>query len=187
MLDLQISGLDTSTTHSVNFINMMWRISLHTLTLWIHIFKFTSEPEKEGKLAFLDTCVCIHNDSSTKITVFRKLTHTDQYLNFHSNHHLQHKRFVVKTLFHRGDIFITSPEEYAQEISQLKITTINFGYLMQLIKPRPLPNRMHPIYLQIRFKYLSHTCDECQKSWPMYLINMELKFTMSLSTHFVLF
>ena len=82
--------------------------------------QFTSEPQKEEKLAFLDTCVCIHNNSSTKINVFRKHTHTDQYLNFHFNHHFQHKRSVVKTLFHRADILIISPEDHAQEISHLK-------------------------------------------------------------------
>ena len=48
--------------------------------------KFTTEPEKDSKLPFLDLCTRILDDESTKITIYWKPTHTDQYLNFNSSH-----------------------------------------------------------------------------------------------------
>ena len=53
--------------------------------------KFAIEPETNSKLTFLDLCTHILDDGSTKLTIYRKPTLADQYLNFKSHHPLVQK------------------------------------------------------------------------------------------------
>ena len=82
--------------------------------------KFTTEPEMEGKLPFLDSCTTLNDGGSLDLTVYRKPTHTDQYLNFDSSHHFQHKRFVVRTLINRANCMVTKPKQKDAEIRHVK-------------------------------------------------------------------
>ena len=52
--------------------------------------RFTMEESKNRELPFLDTRVKIGEDGKVKFDVYRKPTHTDQYLQFGSNHHMSH-------------------------------------------------------------------------------------------------
>ena len=82
--------------------------------------QFTTEPETQGKLPFIDLCVTVLDDASTKITIYRKPTHTDQYLNFNSQHPLIHKRSVVRTLTSRAQLYVTTAEDRKAEISHVR-------------------------------------------------------------------
>ena len=100
--------------------------------------KFTTEPEQDGRLPFLDACVNINEDGSTHVTVYRKLTHTDQYLNFSSNHHLQHKRSVVRTLMRRAEVMVIRPDCRRKEMAHVQDSLKTNNYKQWICKvPKP--------------------------------------------------
>ena len=70
--------------------------------------KFTIEFETNSNLPFLVLCTHILDDGYTKLTIYRKPTHTDQYLNFKYRHPLVHKRSVVRTLTTRAQEYVTN-------------------------------------------------------------------------------
>ena len=61
-----------------------------------------AEQEVDGKLPFLDTLLHHKNDGSLDISIYRKPTHTDRYLNFSSHHPHHVKESVLSCLFHRA-------------------------------------------------------------------------------------
>ena len=73
--------------------------------------KFTEEDNKvDVSIPFLDTTVKPEVDGSLSITVYRKPTHTDQYLQWDSHHNLSAKFSVINTLFHRAQTVCSNPE-----------------------------------------------------------------------------
>ena len=104
--------------------------------------KFTIEPEQDGRLPFLDVSVNTNEDGSTHVIVYGKLTHTDQYLNFSSNHHLQHKSSVVRTLMSRAEVMITRPDCRREEMAHVQDALKTNGYRQWMFKvPKPNNNR----------------------------------------------
>jgi len=90
--------------------------------------KFTTEAEDNNSIAFLDTLTTRTLDNKLKVTIYRKPTHTDQYLNFGSNHPLQHKLGVIRTLFHRAKSIITNKEDLELELDHVSSALQNCGY-----------------------------------------------------------
>ena len=79
--------------------------------------RFTVE---DGSIPFLDTIVKPEADDTLSITVYRKPTHTEQYLQWDSHHHLSAKFSVIYTLSHRASIVCSKSELLQQEKDYLK-------------------------------------------------------------------
>ena len=62
--------------------------------------QFTVEHQQDRCIPMLDTKISILDDGSLKFEVYRKKTHTDQYMQYDSHQTLQHKLGVVRTLTH---------------------------------------------------------------------------------------
>ena len=91
--------------------------------------RFTVEDNKEdGSIPFLDTIVKPEVDGSLCITVYRKLKHTDQYLQWGSHHHLSAKFSVIQTLSHRGSTLCSNPELLQKEKDHPSKALTKFKY-----------------------------------------------------------
>ncbi len=84
-------------------------------------------------MAFLDTWSIINNDESIRTKVFRKKTHTDQYLNFNSNHPLEHKRGVARILLHRATMVVSDPTVLQKENNHIRNALYLNGYPYRVI------------------------------------------------------
>ena len=108
--------------------------------------KFTFEKETEGRIPFLDTCIVKKKDGTVKLLVYRKPTHTDQYLNYNSHHPLHQKLGVIRTLFDRKDKIVTEQEDKKEEEKKVQEALQTCGYpswtfekvknQMQSVKPK---------------------------------------------------
>ena len=76
--------------------------------------------KEDGSIPLLDTIVKPEADGTLSITVYRKPTHTDQYLQWDSHHHLSAKFSVIHTLFHRASTVCSKPELLQQEKDHLR-------------------------------------------------------------------
>ena len=91
--------------------------------------RFTVEDNKEdGSIPFLDTIVKPEADGSLSITVYRKPTHTDQYLQWDSHHHLSAKFSVIQTLSHRASTVCSNPELLQKEKHHLRKALTKCNY-----------------------------------------------------------
>ena len=118
--------------HSTNFADLINKVESS--------IKFTMETETNGSIPFLDVLVKRGTMGQISTSVFRKATHTDWYLNYRSEHPLQHKRSVVNTLLHRADTICNDEKERQAEIAIVKTSLIENGYPERMIR---FPNKHH--------------------------------------------
>ena len=72
---------------------------LHTMNNTAENIKFTKEEEENSQLAFFDVLLTRTDDGTINTQVYRKKPHTEQILNFNSDHPTQHKISCICGLF----------------------------------------------------------------------------------------
>ena len=106
-------AINTSLKYNLKCGNAMWMTAfvsskgmlstpfiLH-LILSTHISYSLLRRISDQQIAFLDTLVS-RKDNTITISVYRKATHTDRYLDFSSHHDKRHKISTAETLLHRA-------------------------------------------------------------------------------------
>ena len=71
-------------------------------------------------LAFCDTWMVLESYGSISTKVFRKETHTAQYLNFSCMLLLEHKCAVMRTLMNREDRLVSDETELGREKEHIR-------------------------------------------------------------------
>ena len=100
------------------------------LIVWTPAIKCTVEENQgNGEYPFLDTLVKPKADDTLSFTVYRKPTHTDQYLQWDSHHNLAAKYSVINTLTHRARMVCTKPKFLNNEMQHLRKALIKCKYL----------------------------------------------------------
>ena len=95
---------------------------------------FTVEKKQDGVLPFLDVEVKRNQNGSVGTTVFRKVTHTDKYLDFNSHHSRQHKESVIRSLVKRGNTFPSDEQERLREAKHIDGALRANNYPIHFIK-----------------------------------------------------
>ena len=89
---------------------------------------FTLEREQNQSLAFLDVKVTRNKDNTISLTIYKKPTHTDRYLQFDSHHPKHHKFAVAKTLHNRINTHVTNNDDKATLHKQIQHTLTLNGF-----------------------------------------------------------
>jgi hypothetical protein len=95
--------------------------------------KFTSELENsKGELPFLDILISRSN-GKLKTQVYRKPTHSNRYLNFHSYHCLENKKSVIRTLTHRAYTHSSDEHSMKNELKYINTVLENNDYPKKVV------------------------------------------------------
>ena len=94
--------------------------------------QFTLEVEKNRYLPFLDVGIT-RLDSKLVTKIYRKPTHTQQYINWNSNHPKNMLLGVLKGLVHRAHVLCDEKEDLLEELELLRNVFICNGYPEHLV------------------------------------------------------
>ena len=92
---------------------------LHHLNGVRPTIKFTVEQEEDRTLPFLDMLLRRRENGSLDVSVYRKPTHTDQYLHFESHHPTHVKEGVVRCFHDTARGIISTQDNHQKEVDHL--------------------------------------------------------------------
>jgi hypothetical protein len=109
--------------------------SFHTFLNSVHDnIKWTFKGEVDGRINMLDLTIIRQPDGTLEFDVYRKPTHTNQYIPWDSNQPLQHKGSTILSLTRRAHLLPSGPPHQATEHKKVhQALTLN-GYLQWAIK-----------------------------------------------------
>ena len=125
------------------------------------------ENSTERVLAFLDTLSVINEDGTIKTQVYTK------YLNFQSNHPLEHKRGVVKTLAHRAKTVVNKKEDRRKELNHLRGALKCSGYPEWILRDLKDENSDSEKELETSGETLETPMKEKSKKCPVVILYMK--------------
>ena len=82
------------------------------------------DPKENGSIPLLDTLLSLGPYNTLTTSVYRKPTHTDQYLYWGSNHNLLARYGIYITLTHRALVVCTSQPAIKQEEDNIRQTLL---------------------------------------------------------------
>ena len=116
---LQKFGIDLLMTFILSLNVRIWKTFFHHLNTLHQNIKFTMEEENNGELVFLHTLLK-GNNGEISVLVYRKPTHTVQYLHYRSHHQTSCKESVVSSLFNRAYSITTNKYDLHKENVKIK-------------------------------------------------------------------
>ena len=154
--------------------------------------RFTMETENNNKLAFLDTAVSREPDGRLTTSVYRKPTHTDQYLAYDSHHPQSVKRGIVKCLYERAKRLVTKPSVISEEKKHLSSVLASNGYpfsFLQKLTKTGRPNDSTKPAIEFKatavLPYVKGVSEQLRRSLQQQGVRAVFKSETTLRSHLV--
>ena len=155
--------------------------------------RFTMETENNNKLAFLDTAVSREPDGRLTTSVYRKPTHTDQYLAYDSHHPQSVKRGIVKCLYERAKRLVTKPSVISEKKKHLSSVLVSNGYpfsFLQKLTKTGRPNDSTKPATEFKatavLPYVKGVSEQLRRSLQQQGVRAVFKSETTLRSHLVL-
>ena len=96
--------------------------------------QFTKEEENNSTLPFVDTLVQRNCDKTISVKIYRKPTHTNQYLKYTSHNPTSAKQSVITALFDRTDNVVSNENDKIEEKHHILAALQQNGYPKEFIQ-----------------------------------------------------